>query len=59
MSSTKGKSISRERKHDTSKNLEAWTKKQHDTPRALQVGYSECKQQPLSEITRFWKKEYP
>jgi hypothetical protein len=38
-------------KHDTSKTLGEWTKKQCDTPRALQVGYSEHKQQPLSEMS--------
>jgi hypothetical protein len=29
---------------------EAWTKKQRDTPRVLQVGYRKHMQQPLSEM---------
>jgi hypothetical protein len=38
-------------KNDASKTLGEWTKKQHDTPGALQVGYKEHEEQPLSEMS--------
>jgi hypothetical protein len=52
MPSTEGRTLSREMKHDVSKTLDEWTmKKQHDTPRALQVGYRKHMQQPMSEMS--------
>jgi hypothetical protein len=41
--------MSRKTKSDASKTLGKRTKKKHDTPRALQVGYRKHIQQPLSE----------
>jgi hypothetical protein len=38
-------------KHDASKTPDERTKKQRDTPIALQVGYSKHKEQPLSEMS--------
>jgi hypothetical protein len=38
-------------KNDASKTLGEWTMKQHDTHRALQVGYSNHKQQPVSDMS--------
>jgi hypothetical protein len=46
-----GRPLPRKMKHDTSKTLGERTKKQHDTPRALQVGYRKHIQQPLSEMS--------
>jgi hypothetical protein len=34
-----GRPLSRKMKHDASKTMGEWTKKQRDTPRALHVGY--------------------
>jgi hypothetical protein len=49
MGATHGKKTqSRKMKHGASKTLGEWTKKQHDTPRALQVGYRKHSEQPLS-----------
>jgi hypothetical protein len=42
-------------KNDAIKTLDKWTKKQHDIPRTLQVGYKEHKEQPLSEISHINK----
>jgi hypothetical protein len=49
--STEGRSMSRKRKNDASKIVDEWTKKQCETPRAQQVGYSEHKQQPLTKMS--------
>jgi hypothetical protein len=38
-------------KYDATKTLDEWTKKQNDTPRALQVGYRKHMKQPLSEMS--------
>jgi hypothetical protein len=46
-----GITLSRKRKHDANKTLGEWIKKQCDNPRALQVGYKEHKEQPLSEMS--------
>jgi hypothetical protein len=43
--------MSRKTKHDASKTLGEWTKKQYDIPRALQVGHSKQMQQPLSGMS--------
>jgi hypothetical protein len=43
--------MSRKIKNDTSKTLGEWTKKKHNTPRVLQVGYRKYMQQPLSEMS--------
>jgi hypothetical protein len=43
--------INSKMKNDASKTLGEWTEKQHDTPRALQVGYRKRKQQPSSEMS--------
>jgi hypothetical protein len=48
---TKGRSLSRKTKNDASKALGERTKKQHDTPGDLQVGYKEHEEQPLSEMS--------
>jgi hypothetical protein len=48
---TEGRPLSRKTKHDASKTLDEWTKKQCDTPRALQAGYRKPMQQPLSETS--------
>jgi hypothetical protein len=48
---TEGRPLSRKTKHDYSKTLDVWTKKQHDNPRGLQVGYMKHMQQPLSEMS--------
>jgi hypothetical protein len=45
------KTRSRKMKHAASMILGEQTKKQHDTPRALQVGYKEHKEQPLSGMS--------
>jgi hypothetical protein len=39
------------KKHDASKTLGEWTRKQRDTPKAWQVWYSKHKQQPMSETS--------
>jgi hypothetical protein len=44
------KTRSRKMKNDASKTLGKRSKKQHDTPRTLQVGYRKYMQQPLSEM---------
>jgi hypothetical protein len=41
----------KKRKHDASKTLGEWTKKQCDAPRFLQFGYRKHMQQPLSEMS--------
>jgi hypothetical protein len=46
-----GRPLPRKMKHDASKTLGERTKKQRDTPRALQVEYRKHIQQPLSEIS--------
>jgi hypothetical protein len=46
-----GITLSRKRKHDANKTLGERIKKQCDNPRALQVGYKEHKEQPLSEMS--------
>jgi hypothetical protein len=46
-----GRPLSRNMKHDASKTLGEQTMKQRDAPRALQVGYSEHRRQPLSEMS--------
>jgi hypothetical protein len=51
MPSMEGRPMSRQRKHDANNNLEAWTKKQHNIPGTLQVGYREHKEQPFSEMS--------
>jgi hypothetical protein len=51
MPPTEGRTLSRERKNDDSKTLGERPKKQHNTPRALQVGYRKHKEQPLSEMS--------
>jgi hypothetical protein len=38
-------------KHDTSKTMDEWTKKQRDTPGAMHVGYRKHMRQPLSEMS--------
>jgi hypothetical protein len=38
-------------KQDASNTLDKWTKKKHNTPRALQVRYRKHKQQLLSEMS--------
>jgi hypothetical protein len=38
-------------KNDASKTLGEWTMKQHGTHRDLQVGYSNHKQQPVSDMS--------
>jgi hypothetical protein len=43
--------MSIKRKNDASKTLDKRTKKQRETPRALQDGYSKYMQQPLSEMS--------
>jgi hypothetical protein len=49
MGATHGrKTQSRKMKHDASNTLGGRTKKQRDTPRALQVGYRKHSEQPLS-----------
>jgi hypothetical protein len=51
MPPAEGRPLSRKMKNDASKTLDKRTKKQRDTPRALQVEYSKHKQQPLSEMS--------
>jgi hypothetical protein len=48
MPPTEWRPLSTKMKHDASKTLGERTKKQHDTPIALQVGYKEHQEQPLS-----------
>jgi hypothetical protein len=55
MPTMEGMTFSRKRKHGSSKTLDECTKKQYDTPRTLQVGYREHKQQPLSEMSHAHK----
>jgi hypothetical protein len=47
---TEGRPLLKEMKNDASKALGEWTKKQCDTSKALQVGYKEHEEQPLSEM---------
>jgi hypothetical protein len=51
MPPTEGRPLSRKMKNDASKTLGKRTKKECDTPRALQVGYKKHMQQPLSEMS--------
>jgi hypothetical protein len=44
MPPTEGRTLSRKRKSDASKSLDEWTKKQHETRKDQQDGYSEHKQ---------------
>jgi hypothetical protein len=46
-----GRPLLRKMEHDVNKTLDERTKKQCDTPRALQVGYKEHEEQPLSEMS--------
>jgi hypothetical protein len=51
MPPTEGRPISTKMKHDASKTLGERTKKKHDTPRAMQIGYRKHMQQPFSETS--------
>jgi hypothetical protein len=45
------KTRSRRMKYDAGKTFDEWTKKQRDTPRALQVGYRKHMKQHLSRMS--------
>jgi hypothetical protein len=51
MLAAEGRPMSCKMKSDASKTLGKWTKKQHDTPRVLHIGYRKHMRQPLSEMS--------